>query len=936
MAPKPMAMRLGAPSLSLPVSPTKQTNVLPNIPEVMPGPNAFAIEKARRDLEMENYRLAGNAFYQAEKQRRLATPPTVVHPALRHTTKTKQQDTQSREPSASEVRSSQVTTRSPFLAADKSQSSSPKVRLVPRGHENAKPTDRAYIEESREQKEWKVTNPGVPRTPVFIESPTLGTSVSKSSSNQIVIKAVDRKPVEKEPLPQPPKSPKRKLRNLFHISNLISSSAVTALPTTSTEGSLPAKAAAVLGSPSPKKNFSFSLRSRYSDKTHPITSKQGIPRDPADFEVIPDTAAPPAFTLTSDPTKGNEERSPVRVISNPLPGDPIAEKICQAFALARSQSLHHIDQSRPPTPLPKDTPPQLKAKLAVLNNATPHHSPDRRTQDRPVSKDQNANPSAEDVDPFKFYGLSQQPVNETPTKVSTIIPREGALSSKTFAGHAKPIQSEVTRSKSSVHRSAAPRNNHIAYAVKDSRWTKEEQAQLYKVQGLLENGYLPESYYSPSVYSDTGDTRPNTILGSSKFQHTITPLLPARPSAPAVHLQQPSSSSGGSIPVFYKSSTTFPPRSTSKPATMLSPTNSLANVQATNAESTSGAGDANNTGPDGINGCVGLGVQYRPISSVTASPDALAAAFGHTLRDSAEGYTNPSAVPSPLHNAPDWTVARLNGFELHEPEESAETQEQNRILHVETRELIQESVKARISAAMYVHTEPDRSDPSLTSPLSERLEASFIKQIDACCERLETILGMNLEAIEAALGILSDNVVLVHTNVTNFIRDFPRMIDQVMFLQNATQAVCDQVLAQLRRGNANDVRHLNVGIEGIRRNNMQAQQNISDLRAAVDGMATQMRDRHAIAEPTTSSSPNNGGGGGGGGGNTTHPSSQRRSSARSSLATPLSAQTVEASKLDELLSLNRSLLARVEDLERAAQSSPKKSSSHHGSPKRSA
>ncbi|KAK4936147.1 hypothetical protein LTR28_010218 [Elasticomyces elasticus] len=378
---------------------------------------------------------------------------------------------------------------------------------------------------------------------------------------------------------------------------------------------------------------------------------------------------------------------------------------------------------------------------------------------------------------------------------------------------------------------------------------------------------------------------------------------------------------------------------------MLSPANSLANVQATNAESTSGAGDANNTGPDGNNGFVGLGVQYRPISSVTASPDAITTAFGHTLRDSAEGYTNPSAVPSPLHNAPDWTLARLNGLDLHEPEESAETQEQNRILHVETRELIQESVKARISAAI------------------ERLEASFIKQINACCERLETTLGMNLEAIEAALGILSDNVVLVHTNVTNLIRDFPRMIDQVMFLQNATQAVCDQVLAQLRRGNANDVRHLNIGIEGIRRNNMQAQQNISDLRAAVDGMATQIRDRHAMyvlsstssseqnepikdtaltwlrssAEPTTSSSPNDGGGGGGGGGgNTTHPSSQRRSSARSSLATPSSAQTVEASKLDELLSLNRSLLARVEDLERAAQSSPKKSSSHHGSPKRSA
>nr|OQO26916.1 hypothetical protein B0A51_07363 [Rachicladosporium sp. CCFEE 5018] len=351
-------------SRSRPGSPTRSNiTSLPDIPEgrptkisPTPGPNAFAQQAAR----VERHRLEGNAFYQQEVQRRRATPPTVLHPALRH------------QPEMLQVRDasrfSDVTTMSPFINAGKEETS-PILQLVPE-ESTAFPTRRGFIEEKHERAQH-IANGGSDdeRTPVFTYTPKIGAS-EFSKSVSAVATPKKRKGRMSEGAAGD-KSPKKGFLEKLRLNLPRASLSTNSLPSREVEEGCPPKAQAILGSSPSKGNMSRSpsktKKSIFSRKTTEVAEKTGS----ADGNGrTPTTATASSFTDSvgktpqtgttgfSDPTY-NRARSPEkRILSQPQSDKGGFNNPETKCGVSRSQSLQYFDRSIPPTPPAKNTPPK--------------------------------------------------------------------------------------------------------------------------------------------------------------------------------------------------------------------------------------------------------------------------------------------------------------------------------------------------------------------------------------------------------------------------------------------------------------------------------------------------------------------------------------------------------------------------------------------------
>ena len=350
--------------------------------EARPGPNAFAQQAAR----MERHRLESNAFYQAEVQRRKATPPTNLHPALRDR--------------GNEVdRGSSMTTMSPFINAGKI----PPLNLVPIDQKFVEPTTRGYIEERREQLHHQTSGSSEERVPVyqtFAPTPKVGggEEFEKGKEMQKGIMKTPGKGKGRVSLGSKDgeKSPTRKggFFEKLKLSRLAGGGSTSASPSGSTTvgaedllmeeaGVMPVKAQAVLGAPPSKPNGVTRSPSKQGKRSLFTAKKAALNVDTATSQTAPSPASGQRTggsvsktpqTAFSDPT--HYSYVPVgttHMASQTLPdrggaahsGPPTHHQ----HAIQRSQSLKYFDSGVPPTPPAKNTPPELKDKDRTANKA---------------------------------------------------------------------------------------------------------------------------------------------------------------------------------------------------------------------------------------------------------------------------------------------------------------------------------------------------------------------------------------------------------------------------------------------------------------------------------------------------------------------------------------------------------------------------------------
>nr|POE79644.1 hypothetical protein CFP56_07709 [Quercus suber] len=433
-----------------PRSPLKRTIVLPDLPEASPGPNAFA----QQNVQMDKYRMNGNAFYQKEVQQRKITPPTEPFTALRHRgfSNPDMVLTPRTEPA---VRESNVTTMSPFINAGRLDTP----QLVPTGALCAEPTGRGYIEERHEQQLHLASGSKVERTPVYTYTPK--TSGVEFDKQMLMQKSQSKNEVV---LVEPPKSPKKSLfdklrKPLSSISSPSTCTLTTAEPAAEhVDTPLPPKAKAILGSPTPsqgiilrspsKRKGFFSSRSKHPEAVDVTTSwrsQKSVDPQPKDYDHQPYTGSSPSKTPQtvfsksslslkniaqprlerhnaqrytnsttaktpqtgySDP--GSQERS-LEYNSHRHPGEPAMEQsFSKCYTVARSQSLKYFDHAPPPTPPAKNTPPGQKQlhQLPATIAQSSHKS------EAPKSQNIHARISTGDrVSPTKYgtYGLRAAP-----------------------------------------------------------------------------------------------------------------------------------------------------------------------------------------------------------------------------------------------------------------------------------------------------------------------------------------------------------------------------------------------------------------------------------------------------------------------------------------------------------------------------------------------
>lgn len=542
-------------SRSRPISPVKQAPAMPRILEATPGPNAFALEQKT----MENQRLRGNAFYQEEVRRRRATPPTTVHPALRPRSN-------SGPPSPGKLsvdqRDSSVTTLSPFINSSKERS--PELKLVPDNAEEAEPTGRGFIEERREQRDWKANGGDSERTPVFVYTP-------KTTNTGFSSKPASRPQRDNEQIPDPPKSPKKTVLERLHISNFRSnkspSSSTLARPNSRPEtpeagSNVPPKAAAILGTtaslskpnltrtPSKKKNpFSSrknvevveprsSAASSTSDASLSWRSRQSGNPHSGDEPPVTAFAVKTPQTAVSDPTHYSFHGR--RQDSLPISDSGVAkEQVTGATSLGRSQSLHYYDKAAPPTPPDKNTPPD-EEKKGVSPGKSPHH---RRalTDDTPSKHQVGLLHTDGRISPTKSGSYARK---EIPTLVEQ--PSMYSLHGVVHLGDRVASMDEA-----SLEEMAREMNPQFYDAPKEGVGL-----------GLSANGSVPEplygkqssTVYSPSMYSSHTWSPQTTSQQSDHYDKDGgTPLMqrgPDREQA-SLHLAKPSSSSGSTIMVHY-------------------------------------------------------------------------------------------------------------------------------------------------------------------------------------------------------------------------------------------------------------------------------------------------------------------------------------------------------------------------------------------------
>lgn len=351
---------------------------------VTPGPNAFAQQAARND----RHRYEGNAFYQQDVHRRI-TPPTMIHPALRSRSPSHAEQYSLPSTDITDARGSAVTTMSPFLKAEEKAPPTPPLKLVPDFSLEARPTNRGYIEETRERTLHQLSGSDVERTPVYHATPKIP-SIDFSKSVGHVASTPKKKKGDHLDLSASGdqfKTPRKNFLNKlwFPMSrNNPAAASTTSLPPGRGYGggeNLPPKAKAVLDtsphqaklarSPSKKKNpFSDStifggIKSSFSRKSADVTSQRAVslnattPNNPDSAGKTPQTG----LTHFSDPSHNRSDQS-TRVVSQSHSERTAfrdkQQRLDDACGVTRSQSLQYFDRKIPPTPPAKDTPPHEK------------------------------------------------------------------------------------------------------------------------------------------------------------------------------------------------------------------------------------------------------------------------------------------------------------------------------------------------------------------------------------------------------------------------------------------------------------------------------------------------------------------------------------------------------------------------------------------------
>ncbi|KXT06793.1 hypothetical protein AC578_7090 [Pseudocercospora eumusae] len=337
-----------------------------------PGRNAFSEEALRHN----RYMLATNAFVQQEFSRRENTPPSMVHPALRHnfdlldTSRPlpKLDPEEVKRHMAEHQRDSDVTTMSPFLAAG--QEESPVLDLATTPENTPQPTQRAFIEDRRESHDHKLSGREEERVPVYKHTPKpaaeeFATPQTASTKKTDEIKAQQQTPVAK--------SPKKGFFSRLGWS--ARGKAATPQPASDTTAETPdgtqmsVKARAMLVDPPPIRGLIRSpskpkgLFSRRTSDAAEITSAAKRP-DP-----------PRAATSLGHRTPQNitwqlpRSTSKKKLDAAQKANDERTQRNTQAnTTLGRSHSLKHQDNGNaPPTPPAKDTPPELVAQRRLAS-----------------------------------------------------------------------------------------------------------------------------------------------------------------------------------------------------------------------------------------------------------------------------------------------------------------------------------------------------------------------------------------------------------------------------------------------------------------------------------------------------------------------------------------------------------------------------------------
>ncbi|OQO11042.1 hypothetical protein B0A48_05297 [Cryoendolithus antarcticus] len=590
-----------------------------------PGPNAFAQQAAR----VERHRLEGNAFYQQEVQRRRATPPTILHPALRQ------------QPEMVQVRDasrfSDVTTMAPFINAGKEETS-PILQLVPE-ESLAFPTRRGFIEEKHERAQH-IANGGSDdeRTPVFTYTPKIGASEFSKSVNAAATPKKKKGRMSEGAVGD--KSPKKGFLEKLRLNLPRASLSTNSLPSREVDEGCPPKAQAILGSSPSKGNITRSpsktKKSIFSRKAADVAEKS------ASTEVngkMPTTATASSFTDSvgktpqtgttgfSDPTY-NRARSPEKRVYTQTQSDEGGfnnpENKC---GVSRSQSLQYFDRSIPPTPPAKNTPP----------------------------KEQEADPKTLVKQALEQHRMFEDdtPIRETVKLISA----DRGISPTRYGNYGCKETAQLVKKPSvySLHASVYP-------DLSSSFSLPELKA---RVDGLGLEGLsdVPEAFYlnqlkgveySPSIYS-SADWEPrsssmsNLFSGDRDARFRPSPSLPAifekqgrghRPSASEGTIQTKqsgsSSESHGIIPLVY-------PELASDP----SMTNLFSGSQ--------------NQPPEPSNKPQKVidGEGYVPAHGYTESRDhngrGMSALFSKSVEDvsfSPSSFSSPSAMPSPLQYLP--------------------------------------------------------------------------------------------------------------------------------------------------------------------------------------------------------------------------------------------------------------------------------------------
>lgn len=659
---------------------------------ITPGPNAFAQQAARVD----RHRLQSNAFYQQEVARRLANPPTAVHPALR-------EGFDINAPVAREP-GSPYTTMSPY-----GQTPPTPPILLPKDCFQAYPTDLGFIEEKREQLEHKNSGSDTERTPVFIPTPNIESSEFSASSTYSTpkkkVSVLDRAAAIDQT-----KTPKKGLLEKLRFTTPRSSS--SSLGESRGYGvfgggeTLPPKAKAVLSSsphkanltraPSKRKGlFSFKASERPSLETHK-SSPAYVPTEPRSagartVRFSDSTAKTPqtAHTAHSDPlydrwTSPHMESQ--RAFSQPHTDKagrriPEQNKGGGACGVSRTRSLQYIDRTMPPTPPAKNTPPhekeakaQREARLREESRAILEHH--RRTaEQRRLQVMRNITPKKEMVqDPESKLKspLRQGMFEDTPTReMAKLIGADGRTSpTKTGSFGRKELPKLVKQpSVYSMHASFYP-DLHDQTSFEEVK----KRADGLGLEGLSQ---LPESFYncdpkvsySPSLYpEDFGSTRPSVLQSSPSMLHQMdvaqyspSPLaisekfhpMPAK----GLLSEKPSASSQGTIPLVYPGLASDPSRSDLR-ETLQSHHRSTSEVQLPVQSRKQSPARSQSTSHS-----------HSPSRSRSPHKPALEVVVKthdeENVPLSPPNYSCPSAKPSPLHFLPNTTYTPQRNLKLN-------------------------------------------------------------------------------------------------------------------------------------------------------------------------------------------------------------------------------------------------------------------------------